>query len=76
MAAAFRSPEGVWLKQAAEYREHARECRKLALTSRTETERQQLMSIAEAWEKMARTREGGIADSAREPMKTSPLERD
>ena len=45
------------LKQAAEYRQHAGECRKLALTARNEAERNQLMLMAEAWERMASDRE-------------------
>jgi hypothetical protein len=49
------------LKQAAEYRRHAAECRKLALGSKTEEERQQLILMAEAWEQMAEHRERVIA---------------
>jgi hypothetical protein len=55
------------MKQAAEYRQHAAECRQLAMTSRTEKERCQLMQIAAAWERMAVDREAKIAQDAREP---------
>ena len=48
--------EGV-LKQAAEYREHAGECRKLANAARKEIERTQLLEMAAAWERMAADRE-------------------
>ena len=49
------------MKQAAEYREHADECRRLALTSKNEAEHQQLMQMANAWERMAVERERQIA---------------
>ena len=45
------------MKQAAEYREHAGECRKLAQTARSEMERTQLLQMAAAWERMAADRE-------------------
>ena len=48
---------GRVLKQAAEYREHAADCRKLAQTARNEMERTQLMQMAAAWERMAADRE-------------------
>ena len=49
------------MKQAAEYRVHAAECRKLALGAKTEEERRQLLEMAEAWEQMAVHRERVIA---------------
>jgi hypothetical protein len=49
------------MKQAAEYREHAAECRKLAQGSKTEEERLQLIQMADAWERMAEHRERVIA---------------
>jgi hypothetical protein len=49
------------MKQAAEYREHAGECRKLAQTAKSEAERKQLMEMAAAWERMAVERERRIA---------------
>jgi hypothetical protein len=45
------------MKQAAEYRQHAGECRKLALGAKTDEERQQLMAMAEAWDRLAEQRE-------------------
>jgi hypothetical protein len=48
------------MKQAAEYREHAAECLKLANTARNEAERRQLLQMAEAWERMAAERERRI----------------
>lgn len=55
------------MKQAAEYREHANECRKLALGARSEQERLQLTEMAAAWERMARERERQIARDAAQP---------
>jgi hypothetical protein len=45
------------MKQAAEYRQHAAECRTLALTARNDLERRQLTEMAAAWERMAVERE-------------------
>jgi hypothetical protein len=55
------------LKQAAEYRQHAAECRKLAQSARNEPERQQLLQMAEAWERMAVERERRIATEGGKP---------
>ena len=52
------------MKQAAEYREHAAQCRRLALSARNEPERQQLMEMAAAWERMATERERQIASQS------------
>ena len=41
------------MKQAAQYLQHADECRKLAQTARNERERQLLMEMAATWEKLA-----------------------
>ena len=59
------------MKQAAEYRDHAAECRKLALTARAEPERKQLMEMAAAWDRMAVEREHQImrAEQAGDPEK-------
>ena len=54
------------MKQAAEYRQHAAECRRLALTARAEQERHQLMEMAAAWERMAVERERQIAADTQE----------
>lgn len=55
------------MKQAAEYREHASECRRLAMTSKNEAEHRQLMDMAEAWERMAQERERRLAIDAADP---------
>ena len=55
------------MKQAAEYRQHAGECRKLAMTARNEPERLQLQQMAEAWERMATERERRIAAERSSP---------
>jgi hypothetical protein len=51
------------MKQAAEYRKHAEECRKLAHSARNEPERKQLMDMAAAWERLAKDRERQIRDA-------------
>jgi hypothetical protein len=55
------------MKQAAEYRQHASECRKLAMGARNEQERRQLLDLAAAWERMAMDREVQILRDARAP---------
>ena len=56
------------MKQAAEYRQHARECLKLAQQARTDEERKQLMEMSAAWERMAVRREELLArDQGPEP---------
>ena len=54
------------MKQASEYRQHAGECRKLALNARNEAEHRQLLEMAAAWERMAADRERQIALEGRE----------
>ena len=49
------------MKQAAEYRQHAGECRRLAMTAKNEAEQKQLTEMAAAWERMAVERERQIA---------------
>ena len=55
------------MKQAAEYRQHAKECEKLAHNARNELERQQLIEMAAAWERMAVERERQILRDAAQP---------
>jgi len=56
------------MKQAAEYRQHAMECLKLAQQARTDEERKQLMEMSAAWERMAVRRERLLAgDQGPEP---------
>ena len=55
------------MKQAAEYRQHASECRKLANGARNEQERRQLLEMAAAWDRMAVDREAQIRRDAGEP---------
>ena len=55
------------MKQAAEYRQHAAECRRLAMTARNEPERLQLDQMAQAWERMATERERQIAAEQNSP---------
>ncbi|MCB8820221.1 hypothetical protein [Microvirga rosea] len=45
------------MKKASEYRQHAAECRKLAETMPTGDQREQLLAMAETWDKLARERE-------------------
>ena len=58
------------MKQAAEYRQHAAECRRLALTARAAPERKQLLEMAAAWERMAVERERQIGAQAQERSET------
>lgn len=44
------------MKKASEYREHARECRALAVAMESAEQRAQLLEMAEHWEKLARDR--------------------
>ena len=54
------------MKQASEYRQHAVECRKLALNARNEAENHQLLEMAAAWERMAAERERRIVLEGRD----------
>jgi hypothetical protein len=45
------------VKKAAEYRQHAQECRTLARTTRDETQRHQLLNMASTWDKLADERD-------------------
>ena len=44
------------MKKASEYSQHARECRSLAATMESEDQRDQLLRMAEHWEKLAADR--------------------
>ncbi|NNM77812.1 hypothetical protein HJG53_12940 [Sphingomonas sp. ID1715] len=44
------------MKKASEYREHARDCRDLAAQMAGAQQREQLLSMAEHWEKLAADR--------------------
>ena len=44
------------MKKASEYRQHASECRALAVSMDSEEQREQLIQMAEHWEKLARDR--------------------
>jgi hypothetical protein len=45
--------KGASLKQAEEYRQHARECGELAKRALTRSERDQLLELADTWERLA-----------------------
>ena len=65
------------MKQAAEYRQHAMECLKLAQQARTDEERKQLMEMSAAWEGMAVRRQSILArDQGPEPEVGVASERD
>jgi transcription elongation GreA/GreB family factor len=49
--------EGDILKKAAEYHEHARQCRELAVRAKTAEYKAALMQMAETWDDLARNRE-------------------
>lgn len=44
------------MKKASEYRQHARECRELATSMPSADQREQLLMMAEHWEKLAADR--------------------
>lgn len=44
------------MKKASEYRQHARECRELAATMESDAQREQLLEMADHWEKLAADR--------------------
>jgi hypothetical protein len=48
------------VKKAADYRKHAAECRALARGTTVESERSQLIKMAETWDALARDREGYV----------------
>jgi hypothetical protein len=41
------------MKKASEYRQHAKECRALAASMESEDQREQLLQMADHWEKLA-----------------------
>jgi hypothetical protein len=45
------------MEKASEYREHARECRNLAALMDVPENRQQLLHMAESWDRLADERE-------------------
>jgi hypothetical protein len=55
------------MREAAEYRLHATECRRLALDFQSEPERKQLLRMADAWDRMAVERERNAASSTTAP---------
>jgi hypothetical protein len=55
------------MKQAAEYRQLAEECRKLAQGARRDEERRQLLLFAQAWKHLAENRERQLALAIGEP---------
>ena len=49
-----------FMDNVIDYRRHAAECRRLALTSRSEDHREMLLGITESWETMALDRERAL----------------
>lgn len=48
------------MKVAAEYRQHAEECRKLAKSMPDSDAKQQLLLMAETWDRLAADREASL----------------
>jgi hypothetical protein len=46
------------MKKSEQFRQHAQECRALARTAKDETERNQLLKMAESWDSLAHERTG------------------
>jgi hypothetical protein len=53
------------MKKIEDYRQHAEECRQLALRARSEDERLMLDKMADTWEALAKGREAQIARAER-----------
>ena len=48
------------MKKISEYRQHAAECRALATTMTVDDQREQLLAMAETWDRLADERERTI----------------
>ena len=48
---------GRSVKKLSEYRQHASECRSLAATMPSDDQREQLLAMAETWDRLAEERE-------------------
>ena len=61
------------MKKASEYRKHAEECRALARQMKQGEYREQLLVMADTWERLAVEREAALAATTR-PMVLEPPE--
>jgi hypothetical protein len=55
------------LKKASEYRQHAEECRTLAKGMAEGDAREQLLKMAETWERLAQDRQAMVPADGEEP---------
>jgi hypothetical protein len=55
------------MQKAADYRQHAGECRLMASRSNSSEHRQMLLNMASTWESLATDREAHLARQARIP---------
>ena len=53
------------MKSAADYLQHASECRDLAATAHTDDQRQMLLKMAATWENLGKEREARVAQKRR-----------
>lgn len=53
------------MKKIEDYRQHAEECRQLAVRARSEDERLMLEKMADTWESLAKAREVQMARAER-----------
>jgi hypothetical protein len=53
------------MKDASEYLQHADECRELSARATTDEQREQLLTMAETWLRLARERDGRMAQQKR-----------
>ena len=65
------------MKRASEYRQHAQECRALANQMKEGGQRDQMLTIAATWEKLAaeheaRSRSSSLVDGLAEPRAALP----
>jgi hypothetical protein len=64
--AAANVPQGGCVKKASEYRQHAEECRTLAKGMPEGDARDQLLTMAETWERLAQDRDAAASVGAEE----------
>jgi hypothetical protein len=67
---------GLPMKTVQEYRQHAEECRKLAKLAAEGVVREQLLKMAEMWERSAEEREAALRLDHREASPTRSLNDD
>ena len=60
------------MKKASEYRKHAEECRALARQMKQGEYREQLLVMADTWDRLAEEREASLAGEVKAAVKEGP----